>query len=713
MAVAASLCAEHLLLRLCPITRALRAAVERQGEAAARLVNPELTTMCVTNEHVSAHLDEVEALLAGASFQIEPTLPTAEETGAEQALRERASPGTLPLDRLQEELALSPFEMEALLICVASEVDRAYERIFAFIVDDLNRRQPCVELLAGLTAATAAERLERRAALGPAGQLRRLGLLVATAEAASELRQELRASPALLGFLLQGTTEPTSLFHDQGEVVVTKASPLPQGVEPEMVARLGTGVRSRAVHTVGVWGPRHSGVDDVVRALAHAAGKSLRRLPPIDPRQLPSEIERMLRHTTELAVACDALLWIEADRLTDSGTEAVREQVADFLAATPIPMVVSGVHPWRPTALLELRPYAELDLPSPSYAARRAMWAATLPEAPPSRVADLAARFRMGTSEMRAVAQVARTEARLTSNGHAAAVTTFVDRACATVIRKRCDQFAQLVMPRRGPDDLILPADLHHLVMEVARFYRVWPEVAERWGFGRLVSGGLGLKALFTGDSGTGKTLAAEVIAGELGLPLLRIDLARVVSKWVGETEKNLEAAFREAEESNSVLFFDEADALFGKRGEVRHGTDRYANLEASYLLQRLEEHDGLVILSSNLKDQIDNAFLRRFQVAVHFPRPGREERRRMWRHAFPPSTLLDEAVDLDRLAALEMTGAAIVASARTAALLAAADDGTIAMRHVVRAIERQYRQEARVLSAGELGPHATLLRGI
>src|SRR5262249_55158992 len=158
-----------------------------------------------------------------------------------------------------------------------------------------------------------------------------------------------------------------------------------------------------------------------------------------------------------------------------------------------------------------------------------------------------------------------------------------------------------------------LAPEQHGHVLEIARFYRSWPRVATAWGLGR-VSPGEGMKALFTGEPGTGKTLAAEVVAGLLGLLLLKIDLAQVVSKWIGETEKNLEVAFREAEESDAVLFFDEADALFGKRGEVQRGTDRYANLEVSYLLQRLEEHDGLVILASNLKDQIDTAFTRRFQ---------------------------------------------------------------------------------------------------
>jgi SpoVK/Ycf46/Vps4 family AAA+-type ATPase len=181
----------------------------------------------------------------------------------------------------------------------------------------------------------------------------------------------------------------------------------------------------------------------------------------------------------------------------------------------------------------------------------------------------------------------------------------------------------------------------------------------------------------------------------------------------VGETEKNLDATFQEAEESHSVLFFDEAEALFGKRGEVQSGTDRYANLEVSYLLQRLEACRGLVILASNVKDQIDPAFIRRFQVVVHFPRPGLAERQRMWRLAFPESAPVEADVNLAALARLEMTGAAIMSAARNAALLAA-DSGSpsITMAHVIQATARQFRREARVLTPADLGSYGVLLQG-
>ena len=259
---------------------------------------------------------------------------------------------------------------------------------------------------------------------------------------------------------------------------------------------------------------------------------------------------------------------------------------------------------------------------------------------------------------------------------------------------------------------MILPANLHRQVLEVARFSRALPIVAESWGFGRLATGGLGFKSLFTGDPGTGKTLTAEVVAGLLGVPLLKINIGQTISKWIGETEKNLDDAFREARSSHAVLFFDEADSLFGKRGEVRHGVDRYANTEVSHLLQRLEDHDGLVILASNLVENIDPAFTRRFDVVLHFPRPSERERRRLWRIAFPRESPLAEEIDLDAMARLDMTGAGIVAAARTAALMAADERAEfIDMSHVVRGVARQYHRESRILTTAELGGYAALVQ--
>jgi hypothetical protein len=526
------------------------------------------------------------------------------------------------------------------------------------------------------------------------------------------LRQEFRLAPGLFEFLTGVAAGVTTFFQDHDEVALPEVLDLPPEVDQAVISRFGDAIRERRVAIVGVWGSRHSGQEDVALAIASAAGRPLRRWLPTDTSLHYLDQERKLSEGLQIAATLDAVLWVPTDALHEPGGELLSQAVADCLSASQVPVILTGIQPWRPTMLLEARLYAELELDVPSYAARKAMWQRALPEVNEQQLGSIATRFRMSGSEVRAAAQVARTQAQLATNSHIVPVEDQLEAACTTVTRQRSAHFAMVVKPKRGPEDLILPPSLHRQVLEVAQFFRAWPRVAEEWGFGRAVTGEGGIKALFSGDSGTGKTLAAEVIAGVLHMPLLKIDLGRVVSKWVGETEKHLETAFREAEESHAVLFFDEADALFGKRGEVQHGTDRYANLEVSFLLQRLEDHYGLVILASNLKENIDAAFSRRFQIVIHFPRPEPVERRRIWELAFPQTAPVDTGIDFEALAHLDLTGAGIVGAARTAALLAADEaSATITITHIVRAIARQYHREARILTASELGPYALFLQ--
>ncbi len=698
MSMDTTLAWKHLALRLTALNRLLRAAVARQAAQAARLARPDLTPLCITDDQVNLLMGDVDALLAGAALPLPAPELTPEEAAAEERLRaQAAAAGTeLPLDALVRVQRLTPFEVQSLLLCAAPQIDRSYERIYAYVLDDLNRRQPCIELLCLLGAATLAERLSRRPALGPHGSLRRTGMLRPWGTAGSEPHQELGLGEGMLDCLC-GIRDPAS-FHDPAEVH-GPAWAL-NAEEAGQAERLGHGLRDGGLDVVGVWGPARSGHADVAAQLALAAGMPLRRCPPGG--------EDALRSALDAAAALGALLWVPTDGWTDEATPAL----TDLLAVSRVPIVLTGIHAWRPATLLAERPYAELRIAPPDHAARHALWSQALPESEAAQANPLASRYRVGATEMRAAARTGNTSARLDGDGPAATLADHLERACATVLRPVAQRYATLIDPRRGPADLVLPPALHRQVMEVAAFYRAWPGVAEQWGYGRLLGGRGGIKALFTGDSGTGKTLAAEVIAGELGMPLLKIDLSQVVSKWVGETEQHLEALFREAEDSHGVLFFDEADALFGKRGEVQHGVDRYANLEVSYLLQRVEEHAGLVVLASNLKDNIDAAFTRRFQVTVHFPRPEPRERRRLWEIAFPPGAPLEAGLDLDVLARLDLTGAGITGAARTAALLAAAEGcEAISARHVAQALSRQYQREARVLIPSELGPYALLAR--
>lgn len=265
--------------------------------------------------------------------------------------------------------------------------------------------------------------------------------------------------------------------------------------------------------------------------------------------------------------------------------------------------------------------------------------------------------------------------------------------ACLIAVRPRLDTLAQhLDVKARTWDDLILPETEKNALQQIMNQVSQRHHVYERWGFNRRMSRGLGINALFAGESGTGKTLAAEVIAHELRLNLYRIDLSQVVSKYIGETEKNLRKLFDAAEDGGTILFFDEADALFGKRSEVRDSHDRYANIEINYLLQRMEAYRGLAILATNMKSALDTAFMRRLRFIVNFPFPGVPERKRIWETAFPEETG-KEALDYARLAKFNLTGGSIQNIAINAAFLAASAGSAVTMPLIFEAVRSEFRK--------------------
>ncbi|HWO25314.1 MAG TPA: ATP-binding protein [Kofleriaceae bacterium] len=681
----------HLLLRLRPLHRALRAAIALRDARAQRLRDAGASPSAITRSHADALLDDLDDPFEHRSISAGPAALIEPEVAVEQSLRERAAAAgaRLPLDAMGESLGLDDFEREVLVLCAAVELDGDYERVLGFVHDDVARRVVSVELACALTVGSLRERVARRASLCPHGRLRRLGLVSVTPRETG-LRDELRLTPACTDALLGSSTDLALVFRDPAEVSLV--APATVSADEDLIARAAASLRAGKPDVIAIWGPPCA-AREVIAALVARTGAPVRCYPAADTEPAAA---------AAAAAALGALLWIDLDACADRANDTLVE----ICRRTRARLIFSGTYPWRPSELIAARGLVELPVTPLDHAARRALWAAHLPEVDGPALDAISTSYRFDDTEVRAAARMARATAALRTNGHTVTAAECLRDACSAVARKEGARHTSLVVPRRGPDDLVLPLDLHARVMDLAHYFRAMPRVMEEWGFSRRVSGG-GVKALFTGDSGTGKTLAAEVVASELGLPLLRVDLARVVSKWIGETEKNLDVAFHEAQNSHAVLFFDEAEALFGARGEVRHGTDRYANLEVSYLLQRLEEHAGVVILATNLRDKIDPAFMRRFHLVLGFPRPGEPERRRMWQRVFTPAIPLAPDLDLSTLSRLDLTGAGIVGAAQTAALLAVREESPLGMSHVVRGLVRQFQREARVLTAQDLGVHA------
>lgn len=284
--------------------------------------------------------------------------------------------------------------------------------------------------------------------------------------------------------------------------------------------------------------------------------------------------------------------------------------------------------------------------------------------------------------------------------------------ACRRLSSRNLVSFATKVPLRRGWDDLVLPKAHFEQLAELVGHVRHQSRVYDDWGFHAKVSAGRGIVALFSGPSGTGKTLTAEVVACDLGLDLYRIDLASLISKYIGETEKNLARVFDDGERSGAILFFDEADAVFGKRSEVKDAHDRYANIETSYLLQRIEDYPGLVILATNMGRNIDAAFHRRMSFVIDFPLPDAAQRRRIWRGIFPAAAPLEHDVDFDFLSErFVLSGGHIRNIAVAAAFRAAGNGGVIGMQHLLLSLKREYQKLGKVCERAELGRYYDLVR--
>jgi SpoVK/Ycf46/Vps4 family AAA+-type ATPase len=349
------------------------------------------------------------------------------------------------------------------------------------------------------------------------------------------------------------------------------------------------------------------------------------------------------------------------------------------------------------------RRFIRLDVRGPSPAEQRGLWRGVLgPSAGDlnGKLGEITAQFSLGPQGIHAAGAEALDAL---SRRPGEELGSALWEACRSQARSRLDDLAQRIEPAAAWEDLILPSHQKNVLREILANVRQRARVYDAWGFAGKGSRGLGISALFAGASGTGKTMAAEVLAGELRLDLYRIDLSQVVSKYIGETEKNLRRVFDAAEEGGAVLLFDEADALFGKRSEVKDSHDRYANIEVSYLLQRMESYRGLAILTTNMKSELDPAFLRRLRFVVRFPFPDAAGRAGIWERIFPADTPT-EGLDVHKLARLNVAGGNIRNIALQAAFLAADEGGPVRMNHLLRAAYTECAKLERPLTEAEIG---------
>ncbi|GDY80038.1 ATPase [Streptomyces avermitilis] len=587
--------------------------------------------------------------------------------------------------RLAERFGLTDFERDVLLLVVAPAVDPGVGAAIAAAHGDPQATAPTFALALRLFDDA------RWDVLSPLRPLRRWRLAeVVPAPAGPLLTAPLRPDDRIAN-LVRGLNHLderlTSVLEPVADPAAGVASPASvRRAEDAVVAAVLADTpdgRFPVVHLVG--SDADSAVLVAVRAFARLERELYRLRTGLLVRggqgQQDPDTVALLWHRESLLMPV-ALLLDGTD--ADPDDPALVAAVRRLLSRSGGPVVLAA----RQVSPVDGRSTAVVDVDVPPPDEQRALWAAATGLEPAGAPAELAGQFRLGLPALHRVATAHRPEGLSAEDGG--------DRlwaACRDAARPRLESLAQRIVPRAHWADLVLPEQQTEVLRRMAGHVRHGATVFGDWGFGERTNRGQGVTALFSGPSGTGKTFASEVLAHELGLDLYRVDLSAVVNKYVGETEKNLRQVFDAAESGGSLLLFDEADALFGRRSDVQDSHDRYANIEVSYLLQRMEAYRGVAVLATNLRAALDPAFLRRLRFVVEFPVPGAEERRLLWAAAFPDSVPLADDLDLGRLADLPTTGAAIQAIALGAAFLAAACGRPVDTAMLLTAAHAEFRK--------------------
>jgi SpoVK/Ycf46/Vps4 family AAA+-type ATPase len=621
------------------------------------------------------------------------------------------------LARLADAYDLSDFDLHVVLIALAPEIDLRYERVYAFLQDDVSRRRPSVDLALNLVCATPEVKLRRRWHFTDEAPLIRNDIVRLVPEPGSTeppllgntLKLDERIVRRLLGYhsldpVLRGICAITGPAGPALEV--------PQlGDRLEALVALGHQAKVTGEPLcLYLSGPPGWAKRQLAAAVASGAGMPLLTTSLGDASATGLPVEAVMHRVLDEARTQQAVLYAEPlDTLLGQQGPAECQRLVDVLTRYEGITILAGTAA-RPPARLGTRGVVPVNVPVPTHKQRVEYWRTCLAAAGESvndsALQQLAGRFQLAPEQIADAVTLARSKTQLRPGASDGADAEGLElRELFAAARAQSDPaldgLAHKIEPVHDWTQIVLPEDtlaqLHEMCQQVV--YR--HQVLDEWGFGRRLSVGKGVTALFAGPSGTGKTMAADIIARELGLDLYKIDLSGVVSKYIGETEKHLERIFTAAQNANAILFFDEADALFGKRSEVRDSHDRFANVEVAYLLQKMDHFEGVAILATNLRKNMDEAFVRRLCFAIDFPFPNEEQRARIWRVLFPMEAHRDPDIGFDALGSqLRISGGSIKNIVLNAAFLAASAEQSIGMQHLLHAARREYQKMGKVLSA-------------
>jgi hypothetical protein len=613
-----------------------------------------------------------------------------DETALRLTKGDSASSADDRLAQATEALGLDLLDAAVLGVCAAPELNPRFGRLYAYLQDDVTRKLPSPRLVGHLLEGDGVSAADVMGSFDRDRPLRRLGALRLLGDAQTPLAERPikvgdRLAAYLLGARLDELPAPARMrlvpmpAHDPGREHAVEA--------------LAAVLRHDTALPVVLAGP------DAESLLAKAFGRPLVVVHVRDMEQREVMAEAMLTSAME-----DRPLVFEGLEDLDPGERARAMRALEQRGERTV-----FAAPNRTAALaLGERTVLLVEAAPPTFTERRQAWA-DLTGSP--ETGDVAAKFRLSIGQIVEAAEVAR----LAAAAEARPVPTRadLDLGARQASSSRLGELAARLPPGFEWEDLVVPERQLELLQSISAYLRHRDRVLSDWGYEKSVARSQGLKVLFAGESGTGKTMAAQVLAAELGLEIFRVDLATIVSKYIGETEKNLDRIFGAAEGSNAILFFDEADALFGKRSEVSDSHDRYANIEVAYLLQKMEGYAGAVILATNFRRNIDDAFVRRLDFVIDFPFPEAGDRRRIWELLLPEEAPLADDIDLDFLAhRFKLSGGGIRNCSLSAAFQAADDTGRIEMRHLIRAVAQEYGKQGRLTLEADFEHFHELIRG-
>jgi hypothetical protein len=589
-----------------------------------------------------------------------------------------------------ELLGLDLLERAVLGLCAAPELSPHYGRLYAYLQDDVTRKLATPRLVARLLADEQVQQGDVLTCFDHEAPLRSLGALrvldpggpIPLAE------RSVKVADRLAAFLLDvGLDEPAR----DGRLRRVELPAYDTGRE-EALEHLRGLLRGQSSLPVIVAG------HDPAVLLATALGRPLVLTNALDVDDVD-----LMREATLVAALEGRVHAFEGLEEVEPGARS--KMLRGLMARRERPLICA--HDRDAAVVLGEQTAMIVEATMPTFAERRNAWSAL---AGVEDSGDVAAKFRLSIGKIVDASDVARLTA--AARGEATPQQADLDLGARQASSTRLAELASRLDPAFGWKDLILPERQLEVLLSISAYLRHRDLVLSEWGYERTVARNQGIKVLFAGESGTGKTMGGQVLAKELGLELFRIDLATIVSKYIGETEKNLDRIFDAAEGSNAILFFDEADALFGKRSEVRDSHDRYANIEVAYLLQKMEGYAGAVILATNFRQNIDDAFLRRLDVVVDFPFPEAEDRQRIWKLLLPVTAPLDEDIDIEFLAGqFKLSGGSIRNCSLAAAFMAADEGGNIAMRHLVRGVALEYGKQGRLTLESDFERFHELIR--